>query len=201
MGKFRLALLGGTLFLFSVGQASATTIRYSEQAIASGTLGANSFTNTLVTFSWTGDTTNVFYSYSDQIYSNSSADLSTIVTISGLGSASFLYGMYVFSDQNYKVGGFGNWNSPYLYLLDTADATFGSYDLKTAIGPITNTGNFVFGSLIPTDHGYFNISSLGGNGSATFTATVEATTPESGTLALFGSGCLALIGVLRRRFS
>ena len=155
----------------------------------------------MVTFSWTGDATNVFYSYSDQIYSNSSAPLSTVVTISGLGSASFLYGMYVFSDQNYKVGGFGNWASPYLYVLYTADATFGSYDLKTAIGPITNTGGFVSGSLIPTDHGYFKISSLGGNGSATFAATLETATPEPGTLALFGSGCLALVGVLRRRFS
>ena len=109
-----------------VTQASATTIKYSEQAIASGILGANSFTNALVTFSWTGDTTNVSYSYSDQVYSNTSAPLSAVVTISGLGSASFLYGMYVFSDQDYKTGGFGNWAGPYLYMLYTADATFGS---------------------------------------------------------------------------
>jgi len=91
----------------------------------------------LAIFGWTGDTTNVFYSYSDQIYSNSSSPLSTVVTISGLGSASFLYGIYVFSDQNYKIGGFGNWASPYLHMLYTADPTLESYDLETEIGPIT----------------------------------------------------------------
>jgi len=56
----------------------------------------------------------------------------------------------IFGD--YKVGGFGNWASPYLYMLYTADPTLESYDLETEIGPITNTGGFVSGSLIPTDN-------------------------------------------------
>ena len=45
--------------------------------------------------------------------------------------------MYVFSDQNYKIGVFGNWASPYLHILYTADPTLKSYDLETEIGPIT----------------------------------------------------------------
>ena len=41
----------------------------------------------------------------------------------------------IFGD--YKVGGFGNWASPYLHMLYTADPTLESYDLETEIGPIT----------------------------------------------------------------
>ncbi len=50
-----LGILPGT-----VGNAEAVPIMYTEQIIGTGTLGSSTFTNALITITFTGDTDNVF---------------------------------------------------------------------------------------------------------------------------------------------
>jgi hypothetical protein len=189
--KFLMMLLVLALVTFGATQIFASTITYTEQAVVSGQLGNNFFNNSLVTLTLVGDTANV--TGSGGFFQNVVGTFT--VNVASVGTATFTDPMEVFDNQGSIAAGFGD-----LALagsvLDTFDGAFATYDLTTAIGPITNSPFIRPDLSFPTTLGGFNIQSAG---NSTFTASTGTATPEPGSLALLGSGVLVGIGALRRK--
>jgi len=166
----------------AIGMAS--TITYTEQITASGTIGSAAFEDALLTLTFTGDTTNVtggsgFFSIDAT---------GTTISISGIGSGTVTdSGMDVFVNQGFAppAAGFGSSQGS---ILDTLDNAFGTYALTTSIGPITDT-NFIRPDLtFATTLGGLNIAS-GGN--STFTASTGVPEPMSAGLVALGLAFVA----------
>ncbi len=188
MRVLRLLGLGiATTFLAS-GIASATPITYTESATVSGSLGGTAFRNALVTLTMSTDTTSV--TFAGGLFTNIAP---ATVTVSGVGSATFTDTIDVFDNPTFAppAAGFGVDGGG--SILDTFNAAFGSYDLTTAIGPITGSPFINPGMSINTTAGSFIINT---SGNSTFTAVTGTAVPEPTTLVLLGSG---LIVAARRR--
>jgi hypothetical protein len=117
------------------------------------------------------------------------------VDVAGVGTATFTDSMFVFDNQGAIAAGVAD-TTQNGSVIDTFDAAFGTYDLKTAIGPITNTPFIRPDLTYGTTLGGLNIQS---SGNSTFTATTGTTVPEPGSLALLGTGVVGLFGSLRRK--
>jgi hypothetical protein len=184
-------LPGGTPVV-TPGDAPVT---YTEQAIASGTLGGSSFTSALVTIVFTGDTVNV--TGGGGFFTNA-VGIAT-VTVGGIGTATFTDSMEAFDNQIFgppAAAGIGDITVPGS-VLDTFNTVFASYDLTSSIGPVPG-GSFIRPDLtFGTTLGGLNISSAG---DSTFTAVVSSSaTPEPTSLALVGLGSVALAAFRRKR--
>jgi hypothetical protein len=184
-------LLVLALVTFGASQTFAATITYTEQAVVSGQLGNNFFNNSLVTLTLVGDTANV--TGSGGFFQNVLGTFT--VNVASVGTATFTDPMEVFDNQGAAAAGFGDLTLAGS-VLDTFDGAFATYDLTTAIGPITNAPFIRTDLSFPTTLGGFNIQSAG---NSTFTASTGTATPEPGSLALLGSGVLVGIGALRRK--
>src|SRR5262249_25263809 len=155
-------------------------ITYREEAIASGSLGGIPFTNADIVMRMSGDTTNVLF---DGI-ANWENFGTTTVTVPGIGTATFTdANTGVFATPSQSLAGFTN---VFAINLATVNPAFASYDLKSAIGPITGStvGSFL-GTGDPTTLGEFVFSTSAPPATATFTAQVV---PEPASLTLLGLG-------------
>jgi hypothetical protein len=167
------------------GVAQAGQIIYTIQGTGSGTLGGNPFTDALVSLMMVGDTGNVT---GGGLYQNYGT---VTLNVAGLGSATVTDAAYVFDNQGYSPGAVG-FATAVGSILDTLDSAFSTYDLTTAIGPITNTSFIRPDVTFGTTAGGFNISEMG---DSTFQAS---TVPEPGALSLLGLGLAGMAYMLRK---
>ncbi len=181
--------------------ASSITFTISATATGSfsgGSLNGDTFTNALITFIQTTDTTDI--SSSTCGYPCSPDVAGNTVTIAGLGTVTLSGDTYFFDNAINLVGITNAIGSAYLAAED--GPVFGSYTLTTLLAsasyPIYG-GSAV--SDVATSGGNLSITSFGD--SATFqacTVCVVASAPEPGSAGLVLPGAILLAaGLFRRR--
>jgi hypothetical protein len=169
--------------------ASAVPITYTETDIASGSLNGVAFTDASILLTMNNDTTKI--TGGPSLFFN----FGTItVSINGGAPATFTDSLatHVFSNQSVLPGVVG-FNAG-ADILNVISASFATYALNTAIGPITGTAAFNSGVPSPTSGGDFVLT---GVGAPTFTATIGVV-PEPSSLAVFATA-IAAFGFLFRR--
>jgi hypothetical protein len=179
------------------GAAHATPLTYSESTTASGSLGLQGFTNALVTISGTANTENVQNIGPDFFFINMP---SAEVSVAGLGTFLFTDELDFFtnsvSNPFPEAAGVSDRTLDGFDILDTFSTGIGTYNLKSAFGPVTGMGATNLGTKFGTTDGDLVFSSIG---DSTFTAT--SAVPEPTTIELLGTGILALATVARRKFA
>src|SRR5262249_55923595 len=160
---------------------------YTDQVVASGEFfvpgASRTFTNALVTLTLVGDTENVKLD-SLGLFINTSGLFT--VNVSGIGTATFTDPtMEVFVNQvlnQFVRPAAGSADRDGL-LLDPLNSAFSTYNLTTAIGPISGASEIDPLSGFGTTLGTLVLSSAG---NSTFQAVTVPTVPEPSTLLLLG---------------
>lgn len=185
-------VVAAILLFFGARQANADAITYTESGTATGSIGATNFTNALVTITFAGDTSNV--SGVSGLFTNPVG--TATVTIGGIGAFAFTDSLYVFDNQPYSVVGISD--STLNDILDTfGNSAFGTYDLTTALGPVTGLSGFNLGSSYGTSGGGLVFGDMSAN--STFAATTAAAVPEPSSLVLLGAAMAGLLMLRRGR--
>src|SRR5262249_43357886 len=163
MRKLWIVLAGVSLFSVAgvVPRAYAVPITYSVSATATGSLGGSPFTDALVTITVSSDTSTV--SGGGNFFSNTGPGTAAVA---GIGTATLTGGGLVFANHTggpTNIGAAGIETALGGDILDTVNAAFASYDLKSAIGPISGPPIINSGTPFPTSLGSLILTSVSGN--------------------------------------
>jgi hypothetical protein len=157
------------LLALSLTPTHSTPISYSETAPISGSLGGVSFSDSLLTLTASGNTTNI--TSAGGVFS---ILLPVSFSVAGIGSGTFTDATEVVSNPGVPGAGFSDLT---VEILFTSAPAFSTYFLSTAIGPITGTALFNSGQHFPTTAGPLNFTTFG---NATFTAVTGVPGPIVG---------------------
>jgi len=123
-------------------------------------------------------------------------------TIAGLGGGTFTDSMAVIDETGLNTVGFSDISDLGPFVLTTTNSAFSSYQLATAIGPVTSTAGTDTGVPFPSTIGSLEINTTVGQ--TTFTATTGGSspptnTPEPASLGVLLTGLAGLYKVRRAR--
>jgi hypothetical protein len=141
----------GLLSVVAAIGLSASTITFTYSGTASGTLGQASFSDAAFTVTGVGDTTNVFVNPGNSSVLGLHLD-SASIDIAGQGIFSITSAMGAFVAHNAQFAGIAHGDGGGSDLIHTAvDASLGTWDLASSIGPITGPGNILQWGIAPVN--------------------------------------------------
>jgi hypothetical protein len=157
-----LTLAAFILLLFGAWPANAETIIYTEQVIGTGTLGGTAFTNSMIIITVTGDTANVPQAFSNLLQSNYyyNANIGpATLTVGGIGTATKNDPIDALVFPSVQEAQFFD-NPTGTAPMGPRNLGFASYDLKTAIGPVSGTPRWATPFNINTTSGLLELRAL-----------------------------------------
>jgi hypothetical protein len=185
-----LGLIGG-----GARQANADLIRtYRESAIASGSLGAVSFTNAEIQLTSSADTANIQSSIvlGTTYYHVNNIDLT--ITVAGIGTATFTDSTQTLT---YPFNQAGFWDPNTGFILLTFNPVLAPYNLNGDIGPVVGTGDPFREGLPPTTLGNLHLTSVVPG--LTFESPAGVPEPSSLTIAGLGAAFGIAYAFARKR--